>query len=91
MDLAMRTDDPDQYVCSACVADPALKYLIESTAEEEECSFCGATSNQAIAAPIEELISHIQSCLYEEYDDPVNCLGFCSADGGYLGETFDFG
>jgi len=89
VDLAMRTDDRDDHVCSACVADAALKDLIESAAEEEECSFCGVTSNEAIAAPIEELISHIRSCLYEEYDDPANCLGFCSADGGYLGETFD--
>jgi hypothetical protein len=85
----MHIDDRERYVCPACVDDAALKAFIESEVANEECSFCGATSDEAIAAPLDELISYIQSCISKEYDDPANCLSYCSADGGYLGETFN--
>src|SRR4051794_40912496 len=74
--------DPERYVCPACVGD-ALKAFIESEAASEECSFCGATPDEAIAAPLDELISYIESCISKEYEDPTN-LGYCS-----LGETFN--
>jgi HEPN/RES N-terminal domain 1/RES domain len=85
----MHIHDYERYVCPACVGDAALKAFIESEAENEECSFCGATSEEAIAAPLDELISYIQSCISKEYDDPANCMGYCSQEGGYLGETFN--
>jgi hypothetical protein len=85
----MHIHDHERYVCPACVDDAALKAFIESEAANEECSFCGTTSEEAIAAPLDELISHIRGCLLKEYDDPANCLSYCSEDGGYQGETFD--
>jgi HEPN/RES N-terminal domain 1/RES domain len=85
----MHIRDRETYVCPDCVGDAALKAFIESEATNEECSFCGTTSEEAIAAPLDELISQIRGCLFKEYDDPANCLSYCTADGGWQGETFD--
>jgi len=79
--------DHEGYVCPACLDDTALKEFIETKAAKEECSFCGATSDEAIAAPLHDLVSFMERCLFKEYDDPVNCMGI--DDGEFIGETFD--
>jgi hypothetical protein len=79
--------DHESYVCPACLGDAALKEFIESKAENEECSFCGATSDEAIAAPLDDLVCFMADCLFKEYDDPVNCMGI--DDGEFIGNTFD--
>jgi len=47
--------DGDLAVCADCFIDEAIKGIIEGNATDEECSFCGETSEEPIAAPIREV------------------------------------
>jgi HEPN/RES N-terminal domain 1/RES domain len=84
----MPSDSSDDYVCGNCFADDGIKGLIESTAESDVCTFCGATSETPIAAPIEIVTEHIASCIGQYYDDPANTLPYETAEGGYQGVTY---
>ena len=78
----------DDYVCEKCFNDQGLKDFIVRNAESEECSFCGATAEEPIAAPLDEVINHIATCIAQYYDDPANTLPYESAEGGYQGTTY---
>jgi hypothetical protein len=77
-----------EYVCAKCFDDEGLKQFIESRAKSEECDFCGATANEPIAAPLDEVIEHIAHCIGAYFDDPANTLPYESAEGGYQGATY---
>lgn len=79
----------DQYVCAHCFSDAGLSDYIRRYAKVSECSFCGSQSTEPIAVSLAELCRHMRECLHREYDDAANWLGFCSAEGGYQGETWD--
>jgi hypothetical protein len=66
-----------------------LQAFIRDHAEETECDFCGAVSEEPIAAPFDDVMEHINSCIGGHYDDPANAgLPYETAEGGYQGETF---
>jgi hypothetical protein len=74
------------YVCGACFSDDGLAGYCRQYAENEECDFCGATAEEAIAAPLDEVIAYICQCVHHYFDDPANAgLAY---EGEYLGETF---
>jgi hypothetical protein len=74
---------PDVAVCAECIDDEGIKAFIESAAAYEECSFCGAESDEAIAASLDEVVRYMEERLDEEYDDPANY------GGNYISETYD--
>lgn len=78
-----------EYVCARCVDDEGLKAFIEANAESEECSFCGTTASEAIAAPLDAFIEYMERCISPYFDDPANAgLPYESAEGGYQGTTY---
>jgi hypothetical protein len=54
----------------------------------DNCDFCGAEDSEPIAAPLDEVIEHINSTLHRYYDNPDNTLPWESAEGGYQGQTW---
>jgi len=76
------------HVCSECFSDEGLKEFVAANAQSAECSFCGASAAEAIAAPLDEVIAHIAACIGEHFDDPANTLPYESAEGGYQGTTY---
>jgi len=44
-------DHDPRFVCADCFGDQGIKGFIESYAKSNECSFCGAAADDAIAAP----------------------------------------
>jgi Zn ribbon nucleic-acid-binding protein len=78
----------DLYVCNKCFGDDGLQAFIEDNAVERFCSFCGRKSKKPISAHLEDVVSYIEDCIHEEYDDPANWLPYESAEGGYQGETW---
>lgn len=93
-DYRYRSVDPDLRVCADCFGDDGLKDFVRSQADAKQCSFCGATASDDIAAPLGEVVDHILSCLARDYDDPDNAgMVYESAEGGYQGtvwDTYDF-
>lgn len=83
----MVSSDPN--VCANCFSDDGLTDFIEGAADSTECSFCGATSDEPIAAPVADLIDHMRECLSEYYDYAVNHLPYESREGGYQGVYWD--
>ena len=75
----------DKYVCAECFSDYAIKEFIEQNAVDEKCSYCSNQSDKPIAAPLEELIEFIREGIETEWDDPVNCVWYESAEGGWMG------
>jgi hypothetical protein len=86
--------DPDLRVCADCFGDDGLKDFVRGHADATQCSFCGATASDDIAAPLGEVIDHMLSCLARDYNDPDNAgMVYESAEGGYQGtvwDTYDF-
>jgi HEPN/RES N-terminal domain 1/RES domain len=79
-----------KFVCADCFSDECLQQFVRDAANDETCSFCGASSDdEAIAAPLEDVVEHIATCLSFLFDDAANCLPFDGREGGYQGITFD--
>jgi hypothetical protein len=78
----------DEFVCGECIEDEGLRDFIEGEARAKVCTFCGAESNDPIAAPLIELLLYISECLDREYDVAENKLPYESAEGGYIGEVW---
>ena len=82
--------DPDLRVCATCFDDEGLKNFVNAHADSTECSFCGATSNRDISAPLDDLVDHMRSCLAQDYNDPDNAgMVYETREGGYQGEVWD--
>jgi RES domain-containing protein len=76
-----------QYVCPDCFEDEDICAFVRTRLESDECSYCGKTSEDgtSIAADVEDVIDFIEGKLSEEYEDPVEQVGWNSAEGGWLG------
>ena len=74
------------YICVNCFDEPGLVRFIESKADEYACDFCGTIDSKPIAADINEVSEHFLRCLFEEYDDANNLIGW---EGGFAGPVLD--
>jgi hypothetical protein len=83
----------DLAVCGECFSDGGIKGYIEENSTDEECSFCGATSEEPIAAPIREVAEFIEKGICREYGNPDECgMSWDSEDQRYYpGKTYDTG
>ena len=44
-----------EFVCAECFGDKGLQTFVINHAEQKHCDFCGADSDEPIAAPIDEV------------------------------------
>jgi Zn ribbon nucleic-acid-binding protein len=56
------------HVCPDCFEDQALKEFIEDAASATSCDFCGAASDQNIAAPLIDVFLRMNESLERKYD-----------------------
>jgi hypothetical protein len=75
------------YVCPECFEDADISAFVREHLEADECSYCGRTSEDGtkIAADVQDVIEFIEGKLSVEYEDPVEQVGWNSAEGGWLG------
>lgn len=78
-----------EFVCKECFSDEGIRAFIEDSREFSSCDFCGAESDDDIATPLESVLDFIKESIEREYDDAANWLPYESAEGGYLGVTYD--
>ena len=64
----------EKYVCDLCVDDYALIEVIQENVISHDCSYCGRSSTEPIAAPIDDLFTAIGLGICSEWTDPVNWL-----------------
>ena len=74
----------EKYVCPDCIDDYAIKEFINENATNTSCHYCGKSSEQAISTAIEEVADFILARLWDEWDDPNECMGW---EDGYVGAT----
>jgi len=74
-----------KYVCAECFSDYAIKEFIAQNAFDKKCSYCSNESDEPLAAHLEEIIEFIREGIETEWDNPVNCVGWESAEGGWMG------
>ena len=81
----------DRAVCADCFSDIGIKRFVEENAVSEECSFCGATSDEPIAAPLDEVVEFIEQGIRTAYGNPDECaMSWDQEDQRYYpGKTYD--
>jgi hypothetical protein len=77
------------YVCADCIRERWLAEYIKTNADQNECDFCGETSDDPIAIELDDMIEHIRERIECIYEDPANSVGYESAEGGYQLSTMD--
>ncbi len=70
-------------VCPRCIADPALKLFVSRNGEIEACDFCGGPGPNGIW--LGSLFEYMAGCLREEWEDPLNGVGWDGQEGGWQG------
>jgi uncharacterized protein (DUF983 family) len=55
----MASDLQEKYVCPDCINDYAIQEFIRSIATENTCSYCGKSSDQEIAASLDEVVDFV--------------------------------
>lgn len=76
------------YVCEYHFQDKdILEYFSTNGDIRLDCSFCENVETQKISW--NELLEIIVPCIRYFYDDPANGLSYISAEGGYIGNTYD--
>jgi hypothetical protein len=80
----------DGHVCPDCVEDEALADYLAGHAVETRCDYCGRSSDEPIAVPVDELVGVIHDGLASEYGD-ANDEGvpYESREGGWQGAVYD--
>ncbi len=81
-------NEPDGHVCPDCVEDEFLKSIISDNACHQTCDYCGETSDDDIAAPVETLMEAIRDTVYYYYDDPT-CAGVPYDGGSFIFDPID--
>lgn len=88
-DIVSSNSRDDEFFCAECFGDQGMKDFCIFHATKMVCDFCGAKGSEPIAAPLDELIEHINATIHRYYDDPANAgLPYESREGGWQGETW---
>jgi hypothetical protein len=81
---------PGIYICHRCLDDPELVHHVKENAVEHKCDFCDRVARKnPTSIEFDLLMEIVGSTLMQYYDRAVDELGYCSAEGGYLGTTYD--
>lgn len=77
--------ESDKHICQECVSDPYLASWIFDNASATHCDFCGAHSNELIAASFEDFTGLIIAGLQFYWNEPVHeGISYNSAEGGWM-------
>jgi hypothetical protein len=74
-------------VCSSCFGDEDLRAWIREQGGPRGCSACKKFDSPT--AEFDKVAERIETCIRRYYGRPVDQLGYCSAEGGYLGPHWD--
>uniref|UniRef100_UPI0009EC304B HEPN-associated N-terminal domain-containing protein n=1 Tax=Marinobacterium profundum TaxID=1714300 RepID=UPI0009EC304B len=74
-------------VCTRCVGDTPLKEWIRQYHGRRGCNFCHTAV--APTAPVSDLCEHIEQCICRYWGNPDDQMTYCSAEGGWVGVTYD--
>lgn len=74
-------------VCFSCFSNQDLRDWIREHDGPRGCSFCGKYDSSTVE--FHKLVSRIEECLRRYYGRAVDQLGYCTEEGGYLGEHWD--
>ncbi|VVE05434.1 hypothetical protein PIN31009_02340 [Pandoraea iniqua] len=74
-------------VCSSCFSDQDLRAWVRSNDGPRGCDICCKFDSPT--AEFDRIVEHIERCLRRYYGRAVDQLGYCSAEGGYLGAHWD--
>lgn len=80
-----------KFACLQCFEDADIRKFIRKNASEHECSYCDVSStDEAIAADMNEIIRLIMDGIRLEWGDPSDeGMPWEYREGGWLGEVFD--
>ena len=79
----------DRMVCAECFADDGIRDFINNRSVSGRCWYCDCHATITTVVSLDDLASHIESCLSEEYGRAVDILGWANEMGGYIGTTSD--
>lgn len=75
-------------VCGDCLDDPYLADFVAENADADECDYCGATSEDGIAADLYDVVGRIGRSISIEYATPdEELLIWDKEEGEYFGGT----
>ncbi|MDK9559762.1 HEPN-associated N-terminal domain-containing protein [Marinobacter sp. M216] len=77
---------PETFVCSDCVGDGFLAEVVDANACETDCSYCGTSSAEAIAAPLDEIMVYVSAAFFQHYAEPA-VAGLPRDSGDWVGEN----
>jgi RES domain-containing protein len=72
----------DKYVCSDCIEDEYLQRKVSEAACSPTCDYCGESSEEDIAAPVEIVQSLVSGALYYRFSNPTSAG--VPYDGGWV-------
>lgn len=75
------------HVCSSCFGDEDLRAWIRQENGPRGCCACGKFDSPTVA--FHKVAKRIDECIQRYYGLAVEQLGYCSAEGGYLGTYWD--
>mgnify|MGYP005817320497 FL=1 len=76
--------EADGAICEDCVTDPALKSWVSDNVSETQCRFCGAESEDPMAASFDEFIGVVLTGVRFDWNHPDDeGIMYVSAEGGY--------
>jgi len=79
----------EKFVCPECFEDYAIKEFIEAHASSDECSYCGKTGDEPIAAHMDDVLAYIAEGIGSEWNMPEAELPYESREGGWQGQVYD--
>lgn len=83
-------DEVDGAICTDCVTDPALKYWVGENVSETSCRFCGAESEEPIAASFDDFVGIVLTGVRFDWNHPDDeGILYISAEGGYQASVSD--
>lgn len=82
--------EADGEICVDCVTDPALKAWVEANPISTACSFCGAESDDAIAASFDDFVGVVLTGVGFDWNHPDSeGIMYIGREGGYQAPLSD--
>lgn len=74
-------------ICSSCFSNEDLRAWIRSQGGPHGCDACEKFDSPT--TEFQNAVNHIEQCIGRYYGRAVDQLGYCSAEGGYLGANWN--
>ncbi|WP_317204562.1 HEPN-associated N-terminal domain-containing protein [Janthinobacterium sp.] len=77
----------DRHVCAECVSEHFLNSLVKSHADHATCDFCGVTSVEPAAAPLDVVLEAVADALLLHFSEPSSASAPWD-DGNFMVSTY---